>query len=204
MALLGHNFLWWNLSSHPSASHLCTKLGVACWLFDHCCGSAHKQSQPWTLYLATKRRYLMRDSPRGLLNLLPITCCLAFPCSTPSAPCMHNASKVSQPTIAKSIQHCQNYPNAPSSQKISQQSTTTISQCCGLSRSWHEWFCPWIMCRCFFSSFPATHTFFHLLKALNLGCSFFLANCFKENSICFSLTGAGPSAPPMSDKSLLS
>jgi len=49
------------------------------------------------------------------------------------------------------------------------------------------------MDRCYFSRNPVTHTFFHLLKTLKLGCPILLANCFKENSICFKLIGALPS-----------
>jgi hypothetical protein len=88
--------------------------------------------------------------------------------------------------------------------KIAKQSTTTITQCCGPSRSWYKWLCLSIMDPCFFCRIPATHNFFNLLKILNLGCSLVLANFFKENSICLGLIGAVLSAPPKSDKSSLS
>jgi len=60
------------------------------------------------------------------------------------------------------------------------------------------------MDQCFFPRNPATHTFFHFLNVLKLGCPILLANCFKENSICFRLFRALPSAPPGSDELLLS
>jgi len=87
---------------------------------------------------------------------------------------------------------------------VTKKSAAAISQCMGPSRTCLNWFCPWIMDRCFLPGNPATHTFFHLLKALKLGCLILLANCFKENSICFRLIGGLPSAPPKSDKSSLS
>jgi hypothetical protein len=48
------------------------------------------------------------------------------------------------------------------------------------------------MDRSFFPRNPATHYFFHLLNLLKLGCPILLANCFKENSVCFKLIGALP------------
>jgi len=51
---------------------------------------------------------------------------------------------------------------------------------------------------------PSHHTLLHLLNAPMLGCPILLANCFKENSICFKLIWALPSAPPKSNKSSLS
>jgi hypothetical protein len=56
------------------------------------------------------------------------------------------------------------------------------------------------MDRCFFSRNPATYTFFHLLKTLELDCPILLGNCFKENSVCYRLIGGLPSAPPKSDE----
>jgi len=88
--------------------------------------------------------------------------------------------------------------------KVSNQSATAVSQCRGPSRICFEQFCPGIMDQCFFSRNPATHTFFHLLNVLKLGCPIFSAHCFKENSVCFKLIGALPLAPPKSDKSSLS
>jgi len=86
--------------------------------------------------------------------------------------------------------------------KVSKQSATSVSQSRGPSRSCFKQFCPRIMDLCFFSRYPATHTFFPWLKSLKLGCCMLLANCFKENSVCFKLIGAMPSAPPRSDESL--
>jgi hypothetical protein len=88
--------------------------------------------------------------------------------------------------------------------KVSKKSATAVSQCRGPSRSCFRRFCPQIMDRCLFSRNPATHTFFHLLKALKLGCPILLANCFKENLVWFKLSGALGSAPPKSDESSLS
>jgi len=87
---------------------------------------------------------------------------------------------------------------------VSKQSATAISQCRGPFCYCFKRLCPGIIDRCFFSSNPATHTFFHLLNALKLGCAILLANCFKENSVCFKLIGALPSALPKSDESSLS
>jgi len=87
---------------------------------------------------------------------------------------------------------------------VSKKSATAVSLCRGPSRTCFKRFCPRIMDRCFFSKNPATHTLFHLLNALLLACPILLANCFKENSVCFKLTGSLPSAPPKSDESSLS
>jgi len=46
--------------------------------------------------------------------------------------------------------------------------------------------------------------FLPLVEGTKLGCPILLANCFKENSVCFMLIGALPSAPPKSDASSLS
>jgi len=83
---------------------------------------------------------------------------------------------------------------------VAKKSATAVTQCRGPSRTCFNLFCPQIMDRCFFSRNPATHTFFHLLNALKLGCPILLANWFKENSICFRLFGGLPSAPAKSDK----
>ena len=87
--------------------------------------------------------------------------------------------------------------------KVSKKSATAVSQCRGPSHSCFRWFYPRIVDRCFLRH-PGTHSFFHLLKALKLGCPIFLANCFKEDSVCFRQIGALHSAPPKSDKSSLS
>jgi len=88
--------------------------------------------------------------------------------------------------------------------KVSKKSATAVSQCRGPSNCCFKQFCPRIMDRCFFSRNPATHTFFHLLNALKLGCPILLANCCKENSVCFKLIEALPLAPPKFDESSLS
>jgi len=88
--------------------------------------------------------------------------------------------------------------------KVSKISATTISQRRGPSCNWFNQFCPRILDRFFFLRNSATHIFFHLWNALKSGCPILLANCFKENSICFKLIGALPSAPPKSDESSLS
>jgi hypothetical protein len=88
--------------------------------------------------------------------------------------------------------------------QVSKKSATTISKLRSPFRCCFRRFCPGIIDRCFFSRNPATHTFFHLLNALKLGCPILLANCFKENSVCFKLVGAFASAPPKSDKLSLS
>jgi len=88
--------------------------------------------------------------------------------------------------------------------KVSKKSATAVSQCRGPLRSCFRRFCPRKMDWCFFSRDPATHTFFHLFNALKLGCPILLANCCKENSVCFKLIGALPSGPLMSDESSLS
>jgi len=79
-----------------------------------------------------------------------------------------------------------------------------ISQCMGPSRTCFNQFCPRIMDRCFFFKNLTSHTFFHLSNALKLGCLILLANCFKEISVCFSVIGGVPAAPPKSDKLSLS
>jgi len=88
--------------------------------------------------------------------------------------------------------------------KVAEKSATAISPCRGQSRTCFNQFCPRLMDQSFFSKNPATHTFFHLLNALKLGCPILFTNCFNENSICFRLIGGLSSAPPKSNKMLLS
>jgi hypothetical protein len=88
--------------------------------------------------------------------------------------------------------------------KVSEKSATTICQPRGPSRYGFKMLCPGILDRCFISRNPATHTFLHLLNALKLGGPILLANCFKENSICFKQIGSLPSALPKSYESSLS
>jgi len=83
--------------------------------------------------------------------------------------------------------------------KVSKQCATTVSQCSGPCSSWLKWFCSGIIDRCFHSSDPATHTFFHLINLLKLSCPILFANCFKKNSVYFKLIGSWPLAPPKFD-----
>jgi len=122
------------------------------------------------------------------------------------------ASRTSLPHFFRNIStHCRRIHSALSKfskgshfLKVSKKSATAVAQCRRSSCCCFKRFCPAIMDRCFFSRNPATHTFFHLLNALKLRCPILFANCFKENSVCFKLIGALPSAPPKSDKSSLS
>jgi hypothetical protein len=45
MVLLGYSFVLRNQSGPPCASHLGTKLGVACWMSGYCCHLALDESQ---------------------------------------------------------------------------------------------------------------------------------------------------------------
>ena len=87
---------------------------------------------------------------------------------------------------------------------VTNKSATTAIQWRGPPRNCFNRFCPGTMDRCFFSKNPTTYSFFHLLNALKLGCPILLANCFKVNCVCFRLIGGLPSAPPKSNKLLLS
>jgi len=84
--------------------------------------------------------------------------------------------------------------------KFFKKSATAISQYRGPTRNGFNRNGPRIIDWCFISRNPATLTFFHLLNALKLGYPILLANYFKENSVCFKLIGALPSAPPKSDE----
>jgi len=53
MDLSGYNFVPWNQSAPPSASHLCRQCAVDCWMSGHCCRSALDKSQRWKLSFAT-------------------------------------------------------------------------------------------------------------------------------------------------------
>jgi hypothetical protein len=94
--------------------------------------------------------------------------------------------------------------NSSQNSNVARKSATAVFQCRSLTRTCFNWFCRRIIDRCFFSRYLTTHTFFHLLNVLKLGCPILLANCFKENSICFRLIGGLPSALPKSDESSLS
>lgn len=74
--------------------------------------------------------------------------------------------------------------------KVPKCSATNISQCRGPPRSCFKSCCLLITDQCLFSSNPATHTFFHFLKVLQLKFPIHLAIWFKENSIGFRRFGA--------------
>jgi len=93
MVLSGNNFVLWNQSAPPSASHLCTKLRVTCWISDHCCRLALDESQPWKLNLATLGGCLSRFCTRALPNPSLAACCLASPSSSPPEPHLNISSK---------------------------------------------------------------------------------------------------------------
>jgi len=87
--------------------------------------------------------------------------------------------------------------------QVTIQSPTGVPQYWGSFQSCLKWVCLWIMHWCFFSRNPATNTFFHLLNVPKYGCPILLPNCFKENSVCFRLIGALPSARPVTNTSSL-
>jgi len=117
MALSGYNFVRWNQSATPSASHLCMKHGVDCCMSGHCCHFALNESQPGKVYLATIGGYLSLVCAYALPNLSPAACCLAFLSSSPPKPYLHISSKTFQPTVAESIGHYQNVPKTARSRK---------------------------------------------------------------------------------------
>jgi len=127
----GYNFVSWNQSAPPSASHLCTKLGVACWMSGHCCRSARDESQPWKLYSATLGCYLSHFYACTHPNPSPVACWLAFPSSSPPEPRLHISWKTSPPAVAKSIRHYWNFPKAAKSQK-SPKNLQPPSPCAGV------------------------------------------------------------------------
>jgi len=94
--------------------------------------------------------------------------------------------------------------NSSQSSNVTKIYATAVPEWSGPSWSWLKWFCPQMKDRCCFLRNPATHTFFHLLNALELACPILLANCFKEKWVCFRLTGSVVYTLPKSDKSSLS
>jgi len=88
--------------------------------------------------------------------------------------------------------------------KVSKQSTPSLSQCRGPTRSCFKFVCSGMTDQFFFSKNPATYNFIYFLNLLKLGCPMLLANYLKGNSFCFNLIGASSSAPPKSNESLLS
>jgi len=87
---------------------------------------------------------------------------------------------------------------------VSKKSLTSVSQCRGSSLSCFKMLWPRKMDLCFFSKNPATYPYFHLFNALLLDWPSLLANCFKEYSVCFRLTGCVFSAPLNSNEFSLS
>jgi len=110
MVLSGHNFVRWYQSGPPSASHLCTKLGVACWMSGHFCHLALDESQPQKMNLATLGGYLWIGCPCIVPNPWPVASCLTFPSSLPPEPRLHISSITFQATVAKCILHYWNFP----------------------------------------------------------------------------------------------
>ena len=117
LVLSAYNFVQWNQSVTPSVSHVCTKLGVECWISGHCCNSARNETQPWKLYSATLGGYLFHFSPCAHPNRLPVSCSLAFPFLSPLKSCLHIFSNTLPPIVAECIQHYRNFPMAARSWK---------------------------------------------------------------------------------------
>jgi len=112
MVLSGYNFVREYQSAPHSASHLCTTVGVACWISGHSCHSTRDELQPSKLYSATRGGYLSLWCPHALPNSSPVTCCLVFLSSLPTKPRLHISSKTSPPIVAKCILHSLNFPKA--------------------------------------------------------------------------------------------
>jgi len=113
----GLQFFRWNQSAPPSASHLCTKLGIARWMSGHCCRSALDELKPWKVYLATMGRYLSLFCPSAHANPSLVVYCPAFPSSLPPDPHLHISSESSPPIVAESIRHYLSFPKAARSWK---------------------------------------------------------------------------------------
>jgi len=109
MLLSGHNFFRWIQSAPPSASHLCTKLGVDWWMSGDCCCSAPDESHTWQLNLATLGHYLSLVCSRVFPNPSAVTWCLCFPSSLPPEPRLNMSSTTSQISDTKSIRHYQKF-----------------------------------------------------------------------------------------------
>ena len=109
MVLVGYKFFRTIQSAAHSASHLCTELGIPCWMLGYRCSSAHDESQPWKLYFATLGLLLSVCGPRDLPHQLQVAYCLAFPFSSPPEPQLHISLWPSLPIVAESIRHCWNF-----------------------------------------------------------------------------------------------
>jgi len=78
----------WIQSLLPSTWHLCTKLGVKCWMSGNCCHLALNKSHSWKLYMATLGSCLLLFCTCALPNMSPVVCCLAYLLSRlPKLPC---------------------------------------------------------------------------------------------------------------------
>jgi len=185
----GYNFLRCHQSAPLSASHVCMKLGVACWMSGHCCHSALDKSQSWKLYLATLGGYRSLFCSHPHPNPLPVACWLAFPSTSPTETSLAHFFKYISTHSCRIHSALLTFSKCSQVLKVFKKSAATVSQCRGPSHSCSRWFCPRIIDRCFFSTIPATHTFFNLLNVLNLGCRILLANYVMENSLCFKLMG---------------
>jgi len=117
MVLSGNNFFWWDQSAPPSASHLCTELGVECWMSGHSCRSALDKSLSWKLNLATLGGYHWLVCMRAVPNRSPVTYCIACPTSLPPELHLHISSKTSKPTVTECIPHYQHCLKAAQSRK---------------------------------------------------------------------------------------
>jgi hypothetical protein len=93
MDVLGHTIFWCNQSAPPSASFLCMRLVVRCWISVHCCRLALDESQTWKLYLATLQVNLSNLCPHAVPKLSQVACSLAFPSSLHRNPFLHAFSK---------------------------------------------------------------------------------------------------------------
>jgi len=193
------------LSMESTNSSQCHRSVYEAW----CCLGARNIFLPFNAQWIITVNVEFGNSGRLLLGFLPARC-PKFVAGRlfPPLP-VFLASQISLAHFFKFIStHCRQIHSAISKltdgsqlSNVTKKSATTLSQCRSPSWTWFKQLCPRIMDWCFFSRNPATHTFFHLLNALQLGCPVLLANYFKENSVCFKLIQGLPSAPPESDES---
>jgi len=196
------------LSTKSTNSSQCLTYVYAAWS----CLGARTISLPFETQWITTVNVLFGNSGRLLLAFLPVCSPKSVAgCLLPRLP-FFLASPISVTCFFKNIStHCQGMHSALSKltngsqfSNVTKKSATTISQCRGPSWTCFNRFYPRIMNRCFFSRNSATHTVFHLLNALKLGCPIVWVNCFKENTVCFRLIWGLPSAPLKSNKWSLS
>ena len=175
------------------------KFRVACWMSDHGCRLALDESQPRKLYLATLGGQLSLFSPLTLPNVSPVACCCTFPSSPHTEPRMNISSTTSLPPVTKSIQHYQHIPQATrpqTSPKHLQQhsSSAEVHLAAVLNGS-----VPTSLTDAS-SSETQSPIFLPLVEATEVGLLHPLANCFKEDRVCFRRIGALSLAPPKSDE----